>query len=300
MASNQSPDGSGLVTGAVPQAPFEGKSALIFGGGRNIGRAIALEFARRGARVAVADIDVAGAEETAQMIVSAGGQATGLRCDVASDESVPQAAAAAEARFGDIDIVMNNAGVLHSGHPEDIPMEEWQRMFNINFMAIVRSSRYFIPKMIARGQGYIVNTASFAGLYPYAVNRIPYAASKAAIVSLSENFAIYLLPKGIRVSCLCPGPIMTTSIDGMKTFTADVVMRGPGKHLHVKSQADAARALADGMRDGRIIIPTHEEGLETVRELGTSIDGFIHRRIEEFASGDSGRPQFDRAVALRP
>jgi NAD(P)-dependent dehydrogenase (short-subunit alcohol dehydrogenase family) len=288
MATDQIP--------AAPQPPFEGKSALIFGSGRNIGRAIAIEFARRGARVAVADIDSPGAEETAQLIIAAGGQATALRCDVSNDDSVRNAATAAQDRLGEIDIVMNNAGILHSGNPEDFPIEEWQRMFNINFMAIVRSSRIFVPKMIARGHGYIVNTASFAGLYPYATNRIPYAASKAAIVSLSENLAIYLIPKGIRVSCLCPGPTMTTSMQGMKPFSANTIMRGPGSDLKVKSQEEVARILCDGMRDARIIIPTHEQGLETVRQRGSSMDGFIQQKIREFARGDSGLPSSNQGT----
>ena len=278
------------MKGAVPQAPFDGKSALIFGGGRNIGRAIALEFARRGARIVVADIDSAGAQETARLISSAGGEATGFHCDVSSDESVREAAIAAENRIGEVDIVMNNVGILHSGNPEDFPLEEWHRTFNVNLMAIVRSNKIFLPKMIARGHGYIVNTASFAGLYPYATNRIPYAASKAAIVSLSENLAIYLRPKGIRVSCLCPGPTMTTSMQGLKPFSANTIMRGPGRDLKVKSQADTATILANGMRDGRILILTHEEGFDTVRERAASFDRFIEAKIEAFASGDSGLP----------
>jgi NAD(P)-dependent dehydrogenase (short-subunit alcohol dehydrogenase family) len=282
---------SNVSSTANPQAPFNGKSALIFGGGRNIGREIALEFARRGSRIAVADIDSAGAEETARLIIAAGGQASALHCDVSSDASVRDAASAAEERLGPLDIVMNNAGILHSGNPEDFPIEEWQRMFNVNFMAIVRSCQVFIPKMIARGHGYIVNTASFAGLYPYATSRIPYAASKAAIVSLSENLAIYLIPKGIQVSFLCPGPTMTTSMQGMKEFSANTIMRGPGSYLKVKGQVEVAKILCDGMRDGRIFIATHEEGLQTIRERAESIDAFIQRKIGEFGRGDSGRPK---------
>ena len=146
-----------------------------------------------------------------------------------------------------IDIHMNNAGIIHSGNPEDFPASEWERMFSVNFFGAVRANSVVLPKMIARGEGYIVNTASFAGLYPYATNRIPYAASKAALVSMSENLAVYLQPKGIRVSCLCPGPTMTTSTVGMKPWSENVIMRGPGRHLPVRSQEHAATVLADGM-----------------------------------------------------
>ena len=269
---------------------FENKNALIIGAGRNIGRAIALEFARRGAKVAVADLDKSGADETAQLISAAGGKATGISCNVANEESVQAAIAEAEHFLGGIDIHMNNAGIIHSGNPEDFPASEWERMFSINFFGAVRANAAVMPKMLARGAGYIVNTASFAGLYPYATNRIPYAASKAALISMSENMAISLLPRGIRVSCLCPGPTMTTSTIGMKPWSENVVMRGPGSHLGVKSQEHAATVLADGMITGRIIIPTHEEGLEIIREYADSPDAFVHRKVEEFERGASGLP----------
>lgn len=270
---------------------FENKNALIIGGGQNIGREIALEFARRGARIAVADINKSGADETAQLIVAAGGQAIGIGCDVTSDVSVQAAVNEAEKFLGDIDIHMNNAGVLHTGNPEDFPVHEWERMFNVNFFGAVRANAVVMPKMISRGKGYIVNTASFAGLYPYAISRVPYAASKAALISMSENLAIYLIPKGIRVSCLCPGPTMTTSIVGMKPWSDHVIMRGPGSNLDIKSQEEVAKILADGMCAERIIIPTHEEGGETIQQRAVSPDHFIQKKIEEFASGNSGLPR---------
>ncbi len=269
---------------------FKGKNAFIIGAGQNIGREIALEFARRGARVVIADINQAGADETAQLIKTAGGEAIGVVCNVTSEDSVRDAVHAAEQFLGNIDIHMNNAGIIHSGNPEDFPATEWERMFSVNFFGAVRANAVVLPKMLARGQGYIVNTASFAGLYPYATNRIPYAASKAALISMSENLAISLLPRGVRVSCLCPGPTMTTSIIGMKPWSENVEMRGPGNTLGVKSQEEVARILADGMCAERIIIPTHEEGYETVRRRGDSPDIFIQSKINEFANGNSGLP----------
>lgn len=269
---------------------FANKNALIIGAGNNIGRAIALEFAQRGARVAVADIDKAAADETAQLIKAAGGQATGIACDVTNENSLNDAVNAAESFLGHIDIHMNNAGILHSGNPEDFPVHEWERMFNVNFFGAVRANSIVMPKMLARGQGYIVNTASFAGLYPYGINRVPYAASKAALISMSENLAIYLLPQGIRVSCLCPGPTMTTLSTGMRKWSEDVVMRGPGSNLKIKSQEEVAKILADGMCAGKVIIPTHEEGFETIRQRAASPDAFIKQKIEEFANGNSGLP----------
>jgi NAD(P)-dependent dehydrogenase (short-subunit alcohol dehydrogenase family) len=271
-------------------APFAKSTAIVFGGGRNIGRAVVLEFARRGARVAVADLDFAGAEETAHLVEAMGSKACALRCDVSSDGSVLAVADEAERQLGPLDIVMNNAGILSGGNPEDIPVAAWQQMMDINFFGMVRSIEVFLPRMLSRGSGYIVNTASFAGLYPFASSRIHYAASKAAVVSMSENLALYLMPKGIRVSCLCPGPVMTTSAQNMKHYSTDYVMRAPGSHLVLKSQEEAARILADGMRDGRIIIPTHDELWETLRSRAASPDSFIRDKNAQFEAGDSGRP----------
>ena len=117
-----------------PSPPFEGKSALIYGAAHGIGRAVALEFARRGARVAIADLDAAGAEQAAAEIAAAGGNATGLACDVSRGESVRDAAAEAERRIGAIEIVMNNVGAILSGNPEDIPIAEWQRILDLNLL----------------------------------------------------------------------------------------------------------------------------------------------------------------------
>lgn len=270
---------------------FAGKTVLLIGGGRNIGREVALEFARRGAAIAVADRDEEGAREVAAEIVAAGGSASAFPCDVTSEGSIQQAADGAEAALGQVDILMNNAGILSGGNPEDIPVAAWQQMMDVNFFGMVRAIELFLPRMLERGHGHIVNTASFAGLYPFASSRIHYAASKAAVVSMSENLALYCLPKGVRVSCLCPGPVMTTSVQGMKHFSDDYQMRAPGSHLTVKSQAETAQILADGMQAGRIIIPTHEELWASLAQRAASPDAYIRNKNAEFAAGDSGRPQ---------
>ena len=269
---------------------FAGKSALIYGAAKGIGRAVALEFARRGARVAIADIDVGGAQETARLIQESGGTATALRCDVASDTSVREAAVSAATALGEIDIVMNNVGGILHGNPEDIPISEWQRMWDLNLMSIVRSNAVFLPKMIARGHGFIVSTASFAGLYPFATTRMPYVAAKAAVVALSESLALYLQPQGIRVSCLCPGPVMTGVLEGMKTWSVNVPMKGPGSNLSIKPVEEVARTLADGMEAGQVIIPTHDEVWEMLARHWADPNAFIQSKIEEFERGDWGRP----------
>ncbi len=273
---------------------FTGKTALIYGAAQGIGRAVALEFARRGAAVGIADIDLEAAEQTAMAIATAGGRALAMRCDVTLEESVRSAAVGAESRLGQIDIVMNNVGAILNGNPEDIPTAEWRRIMDLNFFAAVHSNQYFLPKMIARGGGYIVNTASFAGLYPYAANRLPYVAAKAAVVALSESLAVYLHPLGVRVSCLCPGPVATGVMNAMKTWSANVVFRGPGSQYEVITAERAAQILADGMSEGRVLIPTDPKVWEVMQAHAASPDAFIEEKIEAFAHGDHGKPSMPK------
>lgn len=273
-------------------APFENSRVLIYGAAQGIGRAVALEFARRGANVAIADIKLDGAQETAHLIEAVGQQSAAISCDVTNPDSVREAAAEADRILGDIDIVMNNVGVITNGNPEDIPVSEWRRIIDLNLFPMIYSNEIFIPRMLARGWGHIVNTASFAGLYPYAANRMPYVAGKAAVVALSESMAVYLQPQGVRVSCLCPGPVMTGVMDAMKTWSQNVAFRGPGSQYTVITAEQAAIILADGMRDGRIIIPTDEKVWDVIRRHAASPDAFIQEKIEEFARGDLGKPSF--------
>jgi NAD(P)-dependent dehydrogenase (short-subunit alcohol dehydrogenase family) len=279
-----------------PQAPFADANALIYGAAKGIGRAVALEFARRGAKVAVADIDDAAARDTAAEIIAAGGEAIARATDVLSEESVRATAESAESAFGAIDIVMNNVGGMLNGNPEDIPFYEWERIMNLNYFAAVRGVQLFLPKMLARGRGHIVNTASFAGFYPFAASRIPYVAAKAAVIAMTESLAIYLQPQGVHVSCLIPGPVMTDVLDSMTSWTPDCPMRGPGSELELKLVDEVADTLANGMRDGRVLIPSDRKVWDIIQRWAASPDAFIQSKIDEFASGNSGRPIVPEAL----
>ena len=277
-------------------APFAGANALIFGGAKGIGRAVAMEWARRGASLAVADIDEAAANETADAIGAAGGTAIALKADVSSEQSIAAAAARVESELGEVGIVMNNVGVVLNGHPLDIPMAEWLRIFDLNYFSIIRSNAVFLPKFLERGAGHIVCTASYAGLYPYAAGRLPYASSKAAIISLCENLAILTEPKGVRVSCLIPGPTATSIMDAMTNWTPDLPMYSPGRETVLITAQQLAATLADGMRDGRILVPAGDEAFETVRRHADDPDAFVRTKISEFAAGDYGTPQISEEM----
>lgn len=277
-------------------ATFAGANALIYGGAKGIGRAVAIEWAKRGARLAIADLADDAAQATVAEIEAAGGTAVALAANVLSDESIAATASAAENAFGPVDIVMNNVGGMLNGHPEDIPFAEWQRIMDINYFAAVRGCLHFLPKFLERGKGHIVNTASFAGLYPYAASRVPYAAAKAAIISMTENLAVYLEPKGIRVSCLMPGPVMTQVMDSMTSWTDDCPMRGPGTETKLLLPEELAVVLADGMAAGRIMIPSDPVGFDIVKRWADDPDAFIRSKIDEFAAGERGSPMIPETI----
>ena len=178
------------------------KVAIITGAASGIGQGSALALARAGMKVVIADVNEAEAEAVAVAARGYGVSAISALCDVGDTDSLLALRDLTLSRFGRVDVIMNNAGVILSGLPEQIPLNEWERVFNVNLMSVVRSIHIFVPLLLAQGSGHVVNTASVAGLMTYSYDRMPYAASKAAIVQMSEGLALYLRPKGIGVTCL--------------------------------------------------------------------------------------------------
>ena len=257
-----------------------GKAALVTGGGNGIGRAIAVALADAGASVLVADIDGAGADAAAVEIRESGRKAIGVACDVAADGCFESLRDRMLAEFDRADIIVNNAGTLLSGLPLDIPLSEWRRVFEINLMSAVRSNAAFLPGLIARGEGHIVNTASFAGLYGYAYDRLPYAASKAALISLSEGLALYLRPLGIGMTCLCPGPVRTTIMSRAKFLNAGLEMRSPGPQFPLLEPETVGAQLVDAIRKNRFFLPTDPQVRDVLMRRADDLDGFVDHQIE--------------------
>src|ERR687887_1644630 len=195
-----------------------GKVAVITGGASGIGRGTALAMARRGTDVVIADINDSRLEETRADIATLGRRALAVHCDVARDADVERLGETALRAMGRVDILMNNAGVVLRGALEQIPIEDWQWSFDINVLGVVRGIRTFLPHMLERGSGYIINTASVAGLIALTGEGAPYVASKFAIVGLSEALALYARPKGIGVSVLCPGSVDTNLLETGRTI----------------------------------------------------------------------------------
>ncbi|MCF8035746.1 MAG: SDR family oxidoreductase [Desulfobacteraceae bacterium] len=179
------------------------KVAVVTGGASGIGAALCLRFAAEGARaVVVADTDVQGARRVADEI-----SGTAVACDVSSQADLRALVEKTEKDLGPIDIFCSNAGIMVAGGLE-VPEEDWQRIWEINVMAHVYAGRAVIDKMIARGGGYFLITASAAGLLSQ-IGSAPYSVTKHAAVGLAENIAITYGDQGIRVSVICPQAVET-------------------------------------------------------------------------------------------
>jgi NAD(P)-dependent dehydrogenase (short-subunit alcohol dehydrogenase family) len=260
---------------------LSGATAVLTGSASGIGRATALAMARRGARLVLGDIDEAGVRAVAEEIRAAGGSAIALRVDVASDADFERLRDAALAEYGRVDLVMNNVGVLTRGLPEHIPLAEWQRILDVNLLSVVRSNAVFLPLLIAQGSGHVVNTASFAGLFTYAYDRQPYAASKAAIVQITEGLALYLRPKGVGVTLLCPGPVATNIATSMRSFGPETETRSPGPEFEVKFPDAVGELVVEAVLADRFLVTTDDQVLDKLRARAADWDGFLAARLDD-------------------
>ncbi len=193
----------------MTSANLEGRTAIVTGAGRGIGRAIALRYSRAGAAVAVAARSEDQIEAVAAQINAIGGQALPVRCDVTCENDVARLVEAAIEQFGRIDVLVNNAGVnippIDSVH---VDPADWRKIIEVNLTGAFLCARAALPHMIDKRSGAILNISSSGGRLG-AAGRGPYRASKAALINFTETLAAEVSTKGIRVVCLCPGGVDT-------------------------------------------------------------------------------------------
>jgi NAD(P)-dependent dehydrogenase (short-subunit alcohol dehydrogenase family) len=202
---------------------LKGKVALITGGSSGIGRAAALLFAREGATVVLADIDVVGGEETASRVKKEGGEARFLRADISKSADIEALIKSIIKTYGRLDCAFNNAAILGDivsvvDHTEEM----WDRTFETNLKGTWLCMKYEIPPMLAQGKGAIVNTTSTAGVQIGSPFRSAYAASKAGIVSLTKGAALEYAEQGLRVNALCPSHTRTPLLEKFLRLRPDL------------------------------------------------------------------------------
>jgi NAD(P)-dependent dehydrogenase (short-subunit alcohol dehydrogenase family) len=192
---------------------LKGKVALITGGGSGMGRAASLLFAREGAKVAAIDITEASAAETARMIKAAGGEAISLRADVSDSEGARAMVEETVRAFGGLDVLYNNAGIEgESGFTAQLSEDAFDRVIAINLRGVWLGMKYGLPKIVERGGGAVINTASVAGLVGIK-GASAYCAAKAGVIAMTRVAALEYGRYKVRVNCICPGVIHTPMVD---------------------------------------------------------------------------------------
>jgi NAD(P)-dependent dehydrogenase (short-subunit alcohol dehydrogenase family) len=192
---------------------FSGAAAVVTGGASGIGRALAVELAKRGAEVVLADRQIALAEEVSTEICASGGKAIAGEIDVADYSAMRRLLSDTAARTGRLDYLLNNAGIGIGGNVEQYGIEDWNRIVDVNLRGVINGVQAAYPIMIRQGFGHIVNTASMAGLIP-SPGVVAYATTKHAVVGLSKSLRAEAASSGVYVSVLCPGVIRTPILEG--------------------------------------------------------------------------------------
>ncbi len=250
------------------------KVIIVTGGASGIGRAMCRRFAELGAKVIVSDVDGGGAEAVAK-------ETSGrwLRADVAVEADVRALTQFAVSTFGQVDIFCSNAGISVDGG-EQASDADWKRIMDINVMAHIYASRAVLPSMLKRGEGYLLNTVSAAGLLSQ-IGSAPYSVTKHAALAFAEWLSITYGGQGIRVSALCP--------QGVRTNMLKEAERGAGAFLleGALEPEDVAKMVEQGIRDERFLILPHPEVAEYFRRKANDYDRWIRgmRRLQAKVAG---------------
>jgi NAD(P)-dependent dehydrogenase (short-subunit alcohol dehydrogenase family) len=241
---------------------FAGKAALVTGGGAGIGRVIADAFARSGASVVVADIDVTRGEETVRQILQGGGKAVFCRTDVTSESDVQNLVASAVKQFGKLDFACNNAGIEGAQVPiAETPRDRWDQVVAVNLTGVYQCLRYELRQMLAQGSGAIVNITSVAGLIG-TPERAGYVATKHGIVGLTKTAALEAASKGIRVNAVAPGLV-----------NAGLTDAAPKEFIEMALAAQPIGRMADAEEIASAVLWLCSDGASFVLGHTLAVDG---------------------------
>ncbi len=250
---------------------LEGKVTIVTGGASGIGAACARNFAKRGAKVAVADLNVEDAQKVAEEI---GGLA--VECNVGKESDINALVAQVESHFGPVEVFFSNAGIGAGGRdPLTTPLEIWQDQWDVNLMAHVYAIRAVLPGMLDRGTGYLLHTSSMAGILTSHGN-LPYATSKHAVVGLAEWMSITYHDQGIRTSLLAPLGVRTPMLgDTNSPFATNAA--GP-----IKEPEDVAEMVATAIEEERFLILTDEIAQKWMHHKDNDLERWLNgmRRLQ--------------------
>jgi NAD(P)-dependent dehydrogenase (short-subunit alcohol dehydrogenase family) len=187
------------------------KVAIITGAGSGMGRTAAQMFAAEGAKVVAAEFDEHHGTETVELITAAGGDAVFVRSDVSVETDAAAMVAAAMDRYGRVDVLYNNAGIMPEADHSvvDTEVAVWDEVMAVNLRGVFLGCKHAIPRMVEQGSGSVINISSFVALLGCSVPQDAYTASKGAVLSLTRSLAVQFGPSGVRANAICPGPIET-------------------------------------------------------------------------------------------
>jgi 3-hydroxybutyrate dehydrogenase len=248
---------------------LNGKTALITGGGRGIGRAIALEFARHGARVAVA---ARTADQVEQVTSEIGGDAVALVCDVSDPESVTRMFSDMRERLGDAEILVNNAGIAESATLINTTDELWHRHLSINLSGTFYCTRTAVPAMLKKGWGRVINIASIAGKAgaPYIA---AYSASKHGVLGLTRSVALEVATTGVTVNAICPGYVDTEMVSRSVEQITAKTGRTAEEALEILKKMSPQNRLVTPEEVAAIALLLASEAGRGINGQGINVDG---------------------------
>ncbi len=261
---------------------FKGKTALVTGSSAGIGAAAAIAFAKEGADVILVSRNVPKLQAVQKEIELLGRKATIIEADVSSDESVAAMQARALKDFKDIDILVNNAGTGIRGPLTETTMDDWRNIVNINLFSQVRVVQAFLPYFLERGRGYIVNVSSIQAMgYGMEDTNTPYIATKAGIIGFTDCISTLLRPKGILVSCLIPGGVITDIASNSIYIGTKDKQKEMRDHDIIATKSpmfltaeQCASGLVDGMKQEQYMILTPPRMAGMLKAQGRDMDVF--------------------------